>query len=217
VAIARAEKATERASASAPRRRRTLAEARGEILDAARALLAERPSQEVTVMAVMAGTTLSRKSFYVYFRDRGELFAALVEPVRAEADETLSRWRESEDIVAAGRQALRSAALMYVRHGTILRALANASDADEEVARVWRGVVESIVDVAAKKIEEATSAGASHGLDPETIARALVTMNVHVFFDQLVGVQQPDVEATLRTLEQVWERTLYLRDLAGGD
>jgi AcrR family transcriptional regulator len=201
------------AGAPARRRRRTRAQARAEILDAARELLAERPSREVTVVAIMERTTLSRKSFYVYFRDRVDLFASLVEPLRADADETLARWREATDIVTAGHIALRSAAMLWVRHGTILRALANASDSDEEAARVWSEVVGSVAEVSAQKIAEATAAGESHGLDPERTARALVTMNVHVFLDQLVGNPNPDIDETVATLARIWERTFYLRDV----
>jgi AcrR family transcriptional regulator len=212
VAIRTGEIPREAADPVARRRRRTPEQARGEILDAARELLAERPSQEVTVVAIMERTTLSRKSFYVYFRDRGDLFAHLVEPLRADADRTLAQWRDSTDIVAAGRAALRSAALLYVRHGTILRALAGAAEADEEAARVWREVVGSIVSVAAQKIAEATAAGESHGLDPEPTARALVTMNVHCFLQEIVGREEPDIEAIVANLAAIWERTIYLRD-----
>jgi AcrR family transcriptional regulator len=203
-----------RAPARRPRRRRTPAQARAEILQAARELLEERPSEEVTVVAIMERTTLSRKSFYVYFRDRGDLFASLVEPLRVDADETLLRWREATDIVAAGRVALRSAALMYARHGTILRALANASHADEEAARVWREVVGSVVDVAAQKIAEATALGDSEGLDPQRSAQALVTMNVHYFLDEIAANPDPDIDAAVATLTRIWERTIYLRDVA---
>jgi AcrR family transcriptional regulator len=200
--------------ADRPRRRRTPAQARAEILVAARELLEERPSQEVTVVAIMERTTLSRKSFYVYFRDRGDLFASLVEPLRVDADETLLRWREATDIVTAGRVALRSAALLYARHGTILRALARASDSDQEAARVWREVVGSVIDVATQKIAEATALGDSKGLDPQRVARALVTMNVHYLLEELVGRPDPDIDAAVATLSTIWERTIYLRDVA---
>jgi AcrR family transcriptional regulator len=65
----------------------------------------------------MDRTTLSRKSFYVYFRDRADLIGALVRPLRVDADAALDRWRGAEDPVAAGRAALLSAAQTYRRHG----------------------------------------------------------------------------------------------------
>src|SRR5919106_4661034 len=85
------------------RRRRRPEEAEREILDAARRLLAGRPSQEVTVGAIMAETTLSRKSFYVYFRDRYELLRRLVEPLGEERDAIVRElWREGVDMAAGG-------------------------------------------------------------------------------------------------------------------
>jgi AcrR family transcriptional regulator len=173
--------------------------------------LEERPAHEVTVIAIMARTTLSRKSFYVYFRDRADLLASLVAPLRVEADAALQRWREATDSVPAGRAALRSAALLYLRHGVILRALAEASQRDADATRVWRQVIEPVVAVAAQTIADATAAGESYGLDPEPTARALVSMNVHYFFEQLVGNPSADIDATTATITAIWERTIYLR------
>ena len=78
----------------------------------------------MTVSAVMERTTLTRKSFYVYFRDRSELIATLVTPLRAEADAGLQRWGAAGDPINAGRSALLSAARTYRRHGAILGRLA---------------------------------------------------------------------------------------------
>jgi len=198
-------------AAASKRRRRSPEEARGEILGAATELLRELPAHEVTVIAIMARTTLSRKSFYVYFRDRADLLASLVAPLRVEADASLKRWSEATDSVPAGRAALHSAALLYREHGVILRALAEASQRDPEATRVWREVIEPVVTVATQTIANATAAGESRGLDPEPTARALVSMNVHYMLDELVGNPAADVEATVATIVSIWERTIYLR------
>src|ERR687895_955254 len=136
------------ASDESPRRRRRRPEeAEREILDAARALLAERPAHEVSVGAIMAATTLSRKSFYVYFRDRYDLLSHLVEPLGAERDAIVAElWRDGADMAAGGRAALVALAGLYARHGRLLRALAEASSQDREARRAWRGVIEPGVD-----------------------------------------------------------------------
>ena len=67
-----------------PRRRRSPESAEREILDAAEAFLRERPFRDLTVDEVMARTTLSRPSFYVYFRDRHQLAVRLVEGIGEE-------------------------------------------------------------------------------------------------------------------------------------
>jgi AcrR family transcriptional regulator len=168
-------------------------------------LLAERPSGDVTVLAIMDRTTLSRKSFYVYFRDRADLLAALVGPLRADADRLLARWRESTDAIGAGRAALHGAALAYRQHGAVLRALAVASEQDPEAAAVWRGFIEPVVEVGAQKIR----AAAPTGLDPEATARALVTMNVHSLLTLRPDASGTEVDRLVETLSTIWERTIF--------
>jgi AcrR family transcriptional regulator len=193
------------------RRRRRPEEARREILDAAEALLSEESPAEVTIQAIMARTTLSRKSFYVYFRDRADLFANLLIALRADADAALARWRSQLDSVEAGRKALQSAATLYQQHGPLLRALAHAATHDPEMARVWHSGIDQVVRVAEEQIEATNRTGQHPPLEVEPTARALVTMNVHYLLDQLAGKPDADAAATVRTLATIWERTIYLR------
>jgi AcrR family transcriptional regulator len=192
------------------RRRRRPEEAEREILDAARALLAERPSHEVTVGAIMAETTLSRKSFYVYFRDRYELLSRLVEPLRTERDAIVEElWREGADLAAGGRAALFALAGLYARHGSLLRALAEASSQDREAKRAWSEFLEPVIKGHAEKIREEIELGRIAGIEPEPTARALIGMNLQYFFDELVDNPDPDLDATADTLLKIWLRALY--------
>ena len=195
------------------RRRRSPEEAEREILDAARRLLADQPSHEVTVGAIMAETTLSRKSFYVYFRDRYELLTRLVEPLGAERDAIVAElWREGADMATGGRAALLALAALYARHGPLLRALAEASSQDREAKRAWRDFLEPVIVGHADKIREEIELGRIAGVDPEPTARALIGMNLQFFFDQLVDNPRPDLEGTADTLLTIWQRTLYGAD-----
>jgi AcrR family transcriptional regulator len=166
----------------------------------------------VTVSAIMSATTLSRKSFYVYFADRPALITALVAPMRAETDAAVEQWERAADPVAAGRRALHQAAMLYHRDGAVLKALAEASQRDPEAAAVWQGFTAPLVAVATAKIAAATSTNT--GLDAEATARALVSMNVHYFLDRLVGAPASDIAPTVETLAVIWERTIYLRAAA---
>jgi AcrR family transcriptional regulator len=192
------------------RRRRRPEEAEREIIDAARALLAERPSHEVTVGAIMSKTTLSRKSFYVYFRDRYELLRRLVEPLREQRDAIVGELhREGTDLAAGGRAALLALAELYAGHGRLLRALAEASSQDQEAKRAWKEFLEPVISGHAEKIREEIAQGRIAGVDPEPTARALIGMNLQYFFDQLVDDPRPDLEATADTLLKIWLRALY--------
>jgi TetR/AcrR family transcriptional regulator, ethionamide resistance regulator len=190
----------------ARRRRRQPADARREILDAATGLLATVPAHEVTVAAVMARTTLSRKSFYVYFRDRAELVAALVQPLRAEADAGLARWAAAADPVAAGRAALRAAAGTYRRHGAILRVVFWAAAGDPDIGRVRDDLAAAVLEVAVTKV-----AAAGAGLaDPRATATALVTMNIHRLLALGPDATDTELDEVVDTLATIWERTLGL-------
>ena len=61
------------------RHRRKPEAAESEILNAAENFLREFPFREMTVDHIMAGTGLSRPSFYEYFRDRSHLVIKLTE------------------------------------------------------------------------------------------------------------------------------------------
>jgi TetR/AcrR family transcriptional regulator, ethionamide resistance regulator len=196
-------------SAEPKRRRRSRPEAEQEILEAAASLLRERPLHEVTVSAIMERTTLSRKSFYVYFRDRYELLARLFRPLRRELDEhnalfltrpTGDLWsREATDAVTA---------FMAGTNGALVRALHEASTYDEEAGRVWREFNEPVVAAFTERIRRELAAGRVRaGIDVEPTVRALVGMNLYCFFDRVVGNPAADVEEIAETLHTVWVRT----------
>jgi AcrR family transcriptional regulator len=199
------------ATAEPPRRRRRRPEeAEREILEAAEALLRERPAHEVTVVAVMERTTLSRKSFYVYFRDRHELIARLVAPLRAEIDERAAEARDAHD---TPRDQLRAVFLVvarvYIRHGELLRALRESSGHDADAERVWREFTDPPIATMATLIRAETKAGRSRGLDPDATARALITMNLGCFFEGLIGRPRAKPEPLVETLVEIWMRTIY--------
>lgn len=186
------------------RRRRSPQDARQEILDAARQLIAERPLNEVTVGAIMERTTLSRKSFYVYFRDRSELVIALVRPLRAQADAALELWAGAEDAVGAGRAALRAAARLYRQHGTIMRALFWASAQDPDLAAARHDLTEPVIDTAVRVIGPIAA-----DQDPQCLratVRALVTMNVHSMLALAADATDADLDQLVDTLATIWER-----------
>lgn len=193
------------------RRRRQPEEAEREILDAACALFGQQPSGEVTVSAVMRRTTLSRKSFYVYFRDRHDLLTRLVNPIRVESDEMVALLRDGRrsDPSRAGEACLRAHAQLYLRHGPLLRALARSSEQDTEARAAWHTFVDPVVDALTELIEQETKEGRSQGLEPRETARALVGMNVEYFLEKIVDHGRTDIDELADVLLAIWIRTLY--------
>src|SRR5258708_3924949 len=98
-----------------------------EILEAAETLLRERPFREVTIREVMRTAGLKRPAFYVHFRDRGALLLRVVAHIGALLFEMADRWLEGDEPLADIRAALDGVADVYVVHGPVLRALADAA------------------------------------------------------------------------------------------
>jgi AcrR family transcriptional regulator len=194
----------------APRRRRAPDEARREILDAAAGLIAERPIREVTVLAIMQRTTLSRKSFYVYFQDRSEVISALIGTLRKGTDAALATWREAADPVAAGKAALRSAAMTYREHGPALRAVFWSSAEEPDLAAVRRDLTLPVIEIAERVIARAIPAIAPEAA--RAMAEALVTMNVHCLLGLQADTSDADVDALVGTISTIWERTIFPHD-----
>jgi TetR/AcrR family transcriptional regulator, ethionamide resistance regulator len=198
------------------RRRRSREEAEREILEAAAELLREQPLHAVSVSAIMERTTLSRKSFYVYFRDRYELLARLFEPLRRELDRANALYLEApaDDLAGGTRASLVAVTRFFAgSNGPLVRALHEASAYDDEAARVWRDFNEPVIAAFTEQAHRHIAAGRlPAGIDVEPTIRALVGMNLYCFFDQVVGDPSADVEAIAATLLRVWARAFLLAD-----
>ncbi len=195
---------------SARRRRRTPEVAEGEIIAAAEAFLRERPFRELTVDEVMRRTDLSRPSFYVYFTDRHQLVLRVVEHLGSElftmSDRWLSGTGEGPDLA---REALEGIVAVYVEHGPVMRALADAAADDPGVEEAYTALVQSFVDATARHIEEETKAGRVLPVDAQETATALVWMMERYLILSLGHEPLSPAEAVADTLATIWTRVLY--------
>ena len=194
----------------AKRRRRTPELAEREILDAAESFLRERPFRDLTVDEVMARTTLSRPSFYVYFRGRHELAVRLVEGIGNELYEKAQGWLEGTgDPATELHSALEGVAGVYVTHGLALAAIADASEHEPEVEVIYRALVDRFVEATAARIAHEEAQG---GVDVPSVrecARALVWMSERYLTESLGRLPQAPVETVVETLWTIWVRALY--------
>jgi AcrR family transcriptional regulator len=194
----------------ARRRRRSPESAEREILRAAEAFLGELPFRDLTVDEVMGRTTLSRPSFYVYFRDRHHLAVRLVEGIGAELFEMSERWLEgtgdpSNDV----RAALEGIVAVYAEHGLVMSAIADAAGHDSDVEATYRGLIVRFVDASRVRIERDIASGRTDMLDAQETARALVWMSERYLSEALGRLPRASVDIVIETLWTVWVRTLY--------
>jgi TetR/AcrR family transcriptional regulator, ethionamide resistance regulator len=194
----------------ARRRRRTPEVAEGEIIDAAEAFLRERPFRELTVDEVMKRTDLSRPSFYVYFTDRHQLVLRVVEHLGSELFTMSDRWLGGNgEGPELARQALDGIVNVYVEHGPVMRALADAAADDRAVEQAYGALVQRFVDATARHIEAEIAAGRVLPLDAYETAKALVWMMERYLVLSLGREPLTPASAVADTLATIWTRVLY--------
>jgi AcrR family transcriptional regulator len=180
-----------------------------EILDAAEQLLHERPFRELTVQAVMSRTGLKRPAFYVHFRDRHDLALRVVDRIRDQLLVVANRWLEGGEMIADLRSALEGVAAVYVEHGPVLRALADASGSDATVEAAYRTLVQGFIDATARRIRAEQAVGRAADIDPDEMARALVWLNESYLREALGRTPVADPSTVVDVIERIWTAALY--------
>jgi len=197
-------------SVPARRRRRTPEVAEREIISAAESFLRERPFRELTVDEVMRRTDLSRPSFYVYFRDRHHLVLRVVEHLGAELFTMSDRWlKGTGEGPELARAALDGIVAVYVEHGPVMRALADAAVDDSGVEKAYTALVQSFIDATARHIEEEVAAGRVLKLSAHQTATALVWMMERYLTLSLGREPFTEARSVADTLATIWNRVLY--------
>jgi AcrR family transcriptional regulator len=192
------------------RRRRTPEAAEREIVEAAEALLREKPFRELTVDDLMRRTGLSRPSFYVYFRDRHDLVLKVVEHIGGELFSMSERWYEGTgDGPTLVREAIDGVVGVFAEHGPVLRALSDAASDDPRVEAAYLELIQRFVDATARHIEEEVADGRILPLEPVPTATALTWMMERYLQLQIGRTPDAPVDRVADTLTTIWSRVLY--------
>jgi AcrR family transcriptional regulator len=179
-------------------------------VDAAEALLRERPFRELTVDDLMRRTGLSRPSFYVYFRDRHDLVLRVVERIEAQLEEMSERWYSGTgDGPQLIREALGGVVGVFAANGPVLRALADSAVDDPRVEKAYIELIDRFVVTTTRHIKNEMAAGRILPLDAEQTAFAL-TWGAERYMQLSFG-RTPDVAVEVLTdaLTTIWSRALY--------
>jgi AcrR family transcriptional regulator len=193
------------------RRRRSPEAAVAEILQAAEDFLRERPFRELSVDEVMARTSLSRSSFYVYFRDRHDLLLRLIQEIGDALMQMADRWLTGTgDPRADARAALEGLSAVYSEHGIVMRAIADAARVDPQVEHFYEDLIDRFVVANTAHIAEEIASGRTPPMDPGETARALVWAS-EAYLVRTLGTVPPRQprEQVVETLSAIWVRVLY--------
>lgn len=189
---------------------RGLERTRREILDAAGRFLWEQPFRELTVAKLMAGTTVGRSSFYVYFTDLYQLAAELLTVIDRELSVATQSLREPDLSPEVIRQDVRQFVDVWARHGPVLRAISEAAAHDESLEQMYRSAfLQGWIDRAQELVVAARAEGLLQSdLPAAELARLIVMMTEGFLCDSLGRPPQADRHVITEVLALGGERIL---------
>jgi AcrR family transcriptional regulator len=167
---------------------------------------------DISVERLIRAGSISRATFYAYYQNKGGLLQAMAEDVTQEISDAGSSWWEVPPSMgqAGLREALRPSVLAYLKHKTLLRAVAEASAYDEDVRTAYGALMTDTVGKLSQHIAAEQAAGRAYaGLDQDFVATWLVWMLERGLYHAVSLAADEDVERWLESLTDIIWRTLY--------
>ena len=189
------------------------AETRSAILRAAQALFAAKGFFDTTIADIVKAAGVSRGTFYLYFKDRGDVFATLLSQA---VDEMflLSASRQTgsrqERIESANRAYLET----FRRHRAFMRSALQVATFDPRVAEALSALRGKFIARIRAHLERAVARGECHDIDPAITSFLLVIMVEFTAYSWLSFGWQPEegefeVDAIVREASALWARAVY--------
>jgi AcrR family transcriptional regulator len=197
-------------SAAVPRTERG-ARTRAALVEAARRVFEREGYLNTKITDITGDAGVATGSFYTYFADKEEVFAAVMEGVR---HEMLHPAVEATGDPLAAIEAANRAYLEAVRRNAGLVALMEQVGAIDERFRAWRQQTgRAFIERNAAGIRSLQRQGvADPGLDPELAARALSAMVSRTAYAAFVSREvDASPDAVLDTVTRLWANALQLR------
>jgi AcrR family transcriptional regulator len=185
-------------------------ESRRRIVTAAAELVRERSYADLSVDAVMREAGLGRTIFYRHFDDLADLLMGTSRDAIEglfEAQLNLVR-SHPDDPARAVHQAFEAAVAVYVRHGPLLRCLAEAAAGDEQIAAGYTAMRTRFDDLAEQALRELAYADREPPSNLAELARALNLMNETYLTDTFGREPRVPPELAVRTLTEIWDAVI---------
>jgi AcrR family transcriptional regulator len=195
------------------KRQQQAAETQEQLLVAARDVFGERGYQATTVGAITSRANTAHGTFYLYFRNKQDAFAAVMSGVTDE----LYRQADVHDPVGDGRaaleQSIRGFLEVFVRHRRLWRCLLEGSFTNREVETLWLSLRARFVERIERDLVLLADAGAVRALDAPLVANALGGMVEWAATTQFVletsSVAGRSIDDTVAVLTDLWWSSVF--------
>ena len=198
----------------APTKRQQQAAATQEqLLAAARDVFGERGYQAATVGAITSRANTAHGTFYLYFRNKQDAYAAVMASVTDELYRQAELRSPALDARAALEASIHGFLEVFVEHRRLWRSLLEASFTNPEIETVWLSLRERFVDRIERDLRVLVDAGLVRALDAPIVANALGGMVEWAATTQFVLGSGPSagrsVADTAAALADLWWSALF--------
>ena len=180
------------------------------ILDAALEFLWTKPFRALTVAELMTIAGASRSTFYQYFHDLHELMEALLEGLKHSILEVANPWLTSEsNVIEELHRSLEGLVEVCHAQGPILRAVAEASTADDRLELSWSDFLKAFDDAVTDRIERHQELGLIGDFEARPIAVALNRLDASLLIHAFGRHPRTHPQTVLDAIVRIWTSTLY--------
>lgn len=200
------------------KRQERAAATQSQLLEAARAVFAERGYQATSVAAITDAASTAHGTFYLYFRNKEDVFAQLMATAMDELySHTLTELDPETHLYDPGIARDRVAGFLEaaVAQGHIWRALLEAVLVSPTIAASWLEMRAVFHEGLAERLRIYQSRGEFRDLDPSLVAQSLAGMlEWHVFTSVAFGVPGP-LEASDQVIDTIADLWASAVDVGG--
>src|SRR3954468_16440420 len=194
------------------KRQQQAAATQEQLLVAARDVFGERGYQATTVGAITSRANTAHGTFYLYFRNKQDAFAAVMASVTDELYREADLAYAVDDPRRALEASIRGFLEAFVRHRRLWRSLLEASFTNRDVETVWLALRARFVDRIEHDLRLLVDAGITRELDTALVANALGGMVEWSATTQFVlgsGPADRSVGETAPALADLWHPALF--------
>lgn len=165
----------------------------------------------ISIDALAREAGIARATFYLHFRDKGELIARLIARVEDEVVGAGGLWfvhaedARFEDLRAAMARFFET----YMRHHAILAAAAETAPYDSQVATLHKRMLERFVGESAQAVKRIVASGRAHPGLPTMVAEVLSWSVNHTYVQYGLRLDDAEREAFIDSWTHVVWHTIF--------
>jgi AcrR family transcriptional regulator len=180
------------------------------VFEATERLLADGQTfTELSVERLAAEAGIARSTFYVHFKDKGDLVARLTQAVIEEFDAVSVPIRNlgvHTDFQQA-RESIRAIVGVYARHDLLMATIVETAAYEKRVRRVHRAMMERTIDAIASVLEQ--GGGNVRPVPARETAVALAWMIEHSCHQMARGASEEELDRLAHAVASVFWNALF--------